>query len=64
MIDQHELLASSSDLPSPLASFPLLAKYYAAFKALVRRPTTHTRTHTLAHTHSRTHTRTHTLAHM
>ena len=34
MIDQHELLASSSSLPSPLAKFPLLIKFYAAFKAL------------------------------
>eukprot|EP01051_Picozoa_sp_SAG22_P004194 SAG22_NODE_219_length_14877_cov_14.334619_5_plen_175_part_00 len=34
MIDQHELLASSSSLPSPLAKYPKLTKYYADFKAL------------------------------
>ena len=35
MIDQHEMLASDESLPSPLAKYPLLTKFYAAFKALV-----------------------------
>eukprot|EP01052_Picozoa_sp_SAG31_P041305 SAG31_NODE_6228_length_2110_cov_2.222775_3_plen_44_part_00 len=35
MIDQHELLASDESLPSPLAKYPLLTDFYAAFKGLV-----------------------------
>jgi len=34
MIDQHEILASSTGNPSPVASFPKLMALYTAFKAM------------------------------
>jgi glutathione S-transferase len=34
MLDQHEALAKFTKSDSPLAAFPLLTKYYEAFKAL------------------------------
>merc|ERR1711998_681192 len=34
MLDQHEAMAAKAGLPSPLANFPKLAAFYAAFKAL------------------------------